>query len=75
MRRVRASAAALSKCMQPQTTTVEFLKPRPCYHEEMTKTLHVLSTGDNNVRGLHRRRKAALTNRVLDFRSSIGTKY
>ena len=34
MRRVRASAAARSNRMQPQTTTIEFLKPRRCYHEQ-----------------------------------------
>ena len=66
MRRVRASAAARSNRMQPQTTTIEFLKPRR-YHKEKTRTLHAFSTGDNNVRWLHHRRKAALTNRVLVF--------
>ena len=73
-RLVRASAAARSHRIQPQTTNVEFLKPRRCYHKEKTRTLHAFSTGDNNVRWLHHRRKAALTNRVLVFWSSIGTK-
>ena len=63
---VRASAAARGHRMQPQTTNVEFLKPRR-YHKEKTRTLHAFSTGDNNVRWLHRQRKAALTNRVLVF--------